>query len=255
MKKTTVIIDDSVACKETGLLCKPEMVTSIIEDRKHVTRRLRGLKQINKRPDAWKFSGWIGNKPEEKRARFYKPGKAKELKNGIADIKCPYGCEGDLIYVRETTWQKGQISAGFYNDNEPKWEAYLDEDGQYVHCFDQQKPKDEGFWTWKKVAGLFMPKAVARVWLQITSVRLERLQEIPEEDAIQEGVLFYSDILGLHYKDYIADASGYGDPDHDYPTVSTAKESFKTLWVKINGLNSWKLNPWIWVIHFTKIEK
>lgn len=84
---------------------------------------------------------------------------------------------------------------------------------------------------------------------------VERLQDIDEEDAVAEGVEFYEDdVLGIRFKDYMADASGYGDSDVDFPTISTAKQSFQTLWKLINGEKSWEDNPWVWRVEFERIN-
>ncbi len=97
----------------------------------------------------------------------------------------------------------------------------------------------------------------ARNFIYKDEIRLERLQDITEEGAIAEGIDFYEDQIlgGRRFRDYVADASGYGDPKVDYPTVSTARESFSTLITSINGPECWEKNYWTWVLKFHKIEK
>lgn len=98
-----------------------------------------------------------------------------------------------------------------------------------------------------------MPKKACRLHLKIKALRIERLHDITEEDAKNEGIQWYKDPSGcIRYRDYMADASGYGDPSVDYPSVPTSKHSFKTLWISINGKESWESNPWVWVITFKK---
>ena len=92
-----------------------------------------------------------------------------------------------------------------------------------------------------------MPKAAARIWLRITDVRAERLQNISEEDAISEGIernpKAPKEIM-VCYKSYISN-------DYNvYPCVS-----FSTLWQLINGRESWDQNPWVWVVSFEVVSK
>lgn len=87
-----------------------------------------------------------------------------------------------------------------------------------------------------------MPKSACRIFLQITDIRVERLHEITEEDAKKEGIIEMSD---NYYKDYFGGISGY----------HLSIQSFRSLWMKINGIESWKSNPWVWVISFERCEK
>lgn len=146
----------------------------------------------------------------------------------------PYGYDKDLLWVRET----------FLLDEEEG--AYLFKADMDQHNIDYLKGE------WKP--SIHMPKAACRLWLEIVDVRAERLQDISEHDAIEEGVLSYTDVTGTRYKDYLTDPSGYGDPDHDFPTVGTAVESYATLWEKINGPGSWAKNDWVWVVEFKRAK-
>ena len=97
-----------------------------------------------------------------------------------------------------------------------------------------------------------MPKEAARIWLRVTDVRVERLQDITPKDAKNEGVgdLFYDDI-------------GYSDKDYGTevdPEYGVAKEQFAWLWdstIKKAALDcyGWDANPWVWVIEFERCEK
>ena len=97
-----------------------------------------------------------------------------------------------------------------------------------------------------------MPKEAARIWLKVTNVRVERLQEITPKDAKNEGVgnLFYEDI-GYSEKSYGTEV----DPEY-----GIAKEQFAWLWdstIKKSGLDryGWDANPYVWVIEFERCEK
>lgn len=153
---------------------------------------------------------------------------------------CPWRV-GDVIACKETY----------------QYIDFMGEDNGYVFK-ESQNGKDweensEG-WTWRSPAT--MPTAACRLWLKIKEIRCERIQDITEEGAKAEGVLYYDDKhLGRRYKDYLADAAGYGHPNHDYPTVGDAVTSFGTLWAANNGVESWQANPWMWVLIFEKTDK
>ena len=93
-----------------------------------------------------------------------------------------------------------------------------------------------------------MPKEAARIFLRVTDIRVEHLQDISEEDAIAEGANPCSDELSM--KDRL----------HNYNNPSTARfplvhvTGFKSLWKSINGEQSWKHNPYVWVIAFEVVE-
>lgn len=221
--------------KEVPILYSTDMVKATLANRKRKTRRMRGLKVLNLSPDSFEFLAQIHPSHKQKPQPVFrfkrKPG---ALASDLIDVQCPYGQAGDLLWVRES-WAPKSIS------EEPP--------GDLAHY----RASDE-FACDKWKPSIHMKKEVARIWLEIVSVKVERLQEITEEDAIAEGVLFYDDkILGRRYKDYEADASAYGHPDHDYPTVGTARESFFTLWQSINGEGSWNANPWVWVVEYKNL--
>ena len=140
--------------------------------------------------------------------------------------KCPYGEVGDVLWVRET----------FNSDY-----GFKDMEGNVVPPGILYKAKVSSLpngLKWKP--SIFMPKSIARIWLQITSIKVERLKDISEEDAIAEGV----ETTKTGYKDYITEGS-----------ISDAYWSFYSLWYKINGRESWDSNPWVWVIEFKQIKK
>jgi hypothetical protein len=138
-----------------------------------------------------------------------------------------YGYAGDKLWVKET-WQYvdfcGEDNGYVYRATDPDWETM------------------EG-WTWKP--SIFMPKKACRTFLDITDIRIEKLQDITEEDAISEGIIEFTkdDKLAKYWYDHEGVWS-------DMPY--TAKEAFEMLWVSINGEQSWNENPWVWVIDFKR---
>ena len=161
---------------------------------------------------------------------------------------CPYGKAGDIIWVKESHYQYGKwVKDGTTKTGKQKWKFVQDSEFVETRYFDNPPAKIERGHTptigWYKRSSMFMPFSCCRIYLLIKSIMVERLQDIDEEDAVAEGVEFYEDdVLGIRFKDYMADASGYGDSDVDFPTISTAKQSFQTLWKLINGEKSWEDN-------------
>jgi hypothetical protein len=96
-----------------------------------------------------------------------------------------------------------------------------------------------------------MPKAAARIWDEVVSVRAERLHEITEEDAIAEGIEYSDHVLTggelrTMYKNY-------QNPDTGY--MYNAVASYATLWESINGLGSWEKNPLVWRVETKPYRK
>lgn len=222
--------------KQIPIPYSTNMVQAKLSGRKSVTRR------IIKHPKRGIIGGnhWLG---------YMMTAEGNALLNGPDypdgpedEIKCPYGKVGDVLYVRETLEQHGELGLSYVADNE--WIAeYLIPSKNFPY---------RGEYGFCNVPSIHMPKELARIWEVITEVKVERLQDISEEDAIAEGILYYKEEGRLRFKDYTADASGYGDPTVDYPTVGLAVTSFCTLWESISGRESWDANPWVWVIR-TKI--
>lgn len=206
--------------KQHPILFSTPMVQAILNGQKTITRRIVKGTALE----------WL--KPE-----LFVPDYVTDPNNNL----CDYGYAGDTLWVRETWTENG---LGYYR-------------------FKADWPEGKGAFTGKSVPEKFrnrwkpsihMPKKACRLHLEITALRIERLHDITEEDAINEGIQWYKDPSGsIRYRDYMADASGYGDPSVDYPSVPTPKHSFRTLWISINGKESWEANPWVWVITFKKI--
>lgn len=156
-------------------------------------------------------------------------------------VQCPYGNPGDIIWVRESVCyvmldHAHDLLEGSRNRNQwvykssyhPDWMKYAKEKYGY-----------------KWIPSLHMPLRACRYFLEVKSVRVERLQDITEDDAIAEGVERNTAALPdqmMVYKSYIT--GNYSN----FPYTS-----FATLWQKINGRESWDANPWVWVVEFEVI--
>lgn len=145
----------------------------------------------------------------------------------------------DIIWVRETF----QITDFLHLSDENYGYIYkASENGK-------EWGKNSENWKWKP--SLFMPKEACRIFLKVVSVHVERLHDIDEQSAINEGILmdvklpiadFKTKTL---YRDYRNETAGCAD----------ARSSYMTLWQKINGKDSWDQNPFVWVYKFERTEK
>ena len=183
--------------KERPILFSAPMVRAILEGRKTVTRR-----EV-KKPAALDCL-----------AAGFEP--SFLALPGNADL-CPYGKPGDRLWVRETTGEdcRGSISTTTYSA-----------DGA---------PSDLEWWySRRSCPSIHMPRKACRILLEITAIRVERLQDITDEQAEAEGV------------DFLRAA-----PDLD--ETLTAAHLFDCLWSSINGAESWNADPWVWVVEFKQV--
>jgi len=189
--------------KQRPILFSTEMVQAILDGRKTMTRR------IIKKP----FSNWITD---------------QNIKSGWGEglpEQCPYGQPGDILWVREKfrplyNCETGEfVRMDFYADMPAKFHQ------QYPHTY---KPS------------IHMPKAAARIWLQVEAVRVERLQDITYNDALAEGIQIDFVERSLVSNRNLTNNQSLIGPVGD----------FQTLWQSINGPESWEQNPWVWVVSF-----
>jgi hypothetical protein len=198
--------------KEYPILFKPEMVKAILAGRKIMTRRLVKRTALD----------WLNN------AEFV-PYFVAHSENGL----CPYGYEGDNLWVRET-WRPTMNSM-------PTGWPY-----DYRATAKEDMVPEEGPWK----ASIHMPRKACRIILWNEGVRIERLQEITDDDAISEGVLTLPN--EPEYQKLFDEAVSKGEKP---PLGETPQQKFMRLWISINGLDSWNNNPWVWVIKFAKYDR
>lgn len=219
--------------RERPILFSDPMVRAIIDGRKTQTRRMKGLEFINQNPDEYGSIN-VGNFNPTVKNRAGMLIEGPQVFGAYSDssewgVKCPYGRPGDRLYVRET-W----AVADYDFDHIPNDYIYR---ADYIHT-------DTSSWKWKP--SIHMPRAASRILLEIISIRVERLQDISEEDAIAEGI---EPIIG---PDKVTYYGNYGKDDIGH--LLTPVQSFKSLWQSINGPESWDANPWVWVIEFKKVN-
>ena len=153
------------------------------------------------------------------------------------EVKCPYGVVGDRLWVREGYRQ--ELNLG--HDKNGNWP---DADGLYSYFYkaDCDNPKGWGIGVWK--SPLHMPRAASRIELEITGIRIERVQDISEADARSEGIT-----------DGGCLSCGNPEPCGCCNPKPDARDSYIWLWHKINGKkHPWSSNPWVWVVEFKRVE-
>ena len=244
-----------------------ESVRAILDGRKAQTRRVIKPQPIEAFDGQWEFKDkygkWIG---------AYNP------RSGERNVKSPYQV-GDRLWVKET-WavgkgydslkpldiQRNYITAGYpisYSRRYPrKW-----------YKADTSLVEKHGIGKWH--SPLFMPKAFARLWLEVTAVKAERLQDISEEDAIAEGVPEWAnkdDIANGYLLDRPLDdywcptcqghglhpalGANYGVIEVECRDCDTSIKLFRNRWDALNAKRGypWENNDWVWAYTFKRIE-
>lgn len=207
------------------ILFNTEMVRAIMDGRKSCTRRI--VKPQPNEKHTYPL-GFVTDSTEKKDVGCFGFG-INEYSGSIQYTKPQYQ-PGDILYVRET-WGH-PIS--------------LNSDKQYV--FRADKIAESGFKNDSHIwhPSIHMPKEAARIWLKVTNVRVERLQDITEDGAEAEGAI---DNRGFIHS-----------PENEYDRIYTAREYFIKIWdrtIKKSDLDiyGWDVNPWLWVIEFERCEK
>lgn len=210
--------------KERGMIFNAEMVLAILDGRKTQTRRIvklqpdeDGLAKVTNGP-------WVDTSER--------------------NYRCPFGDVGDRIWVRETF-------QGPLFDYE-QMEAYLEDSSRFEkpefcqyaadggHRPEYQDADDNLRHGWRP--SIHMPRWASRILLEITDVRVERLNSIHDVDAMREG---------------IQNLTTCSHADFGIPGVVNAQHpvrAFQLLWESIYGADNWKANPWVWVIEFKRVE-
>lgn len=211
--------------KERPILFNSEMVRATLDDRKSHTRRV-----VKKYP-----AGCIDRvmaKDGSCDIKFIRVHTFGNLHAGLSVtkwIKCPYGKPGDHLWVRETF--------SFYDS--------ANTEVQYRADYPNWRP---GGWK----PSIHMPRWASRITLEIVNVRVERVQDITEEDALAEGI---------EQTDWAYSCEPYRNYNH--PKMMTGRNcstpimSFSTLWDSINKKRGfgWQINPWVWVVEFKRIKE
>lgn len=181
----------------------------------------------------------------------------------IADAleACPYGVPGDRLWVKETWGLFDRESFGGEKGYAVAWRAThpTPEDGcEWIDgppvCDTPTTGTLIPSERWRP--SIHMPRWASRITLEVTSVRVERLQDITEEDAKAEGCV--DTRRAVVASDLIPSGRAFligGDLADGALTIGQdARGNFRSLWSSINGAESWEKSPWVWVIGFRRIE-
>ena len=254
--------------KEKPIIFSAPMVRAILEGRKSMTRRI--VKCREEIACLGTAADWNAGKLDERMPDWetWGPKSGAQVfvgKHGnIFSLNCPYGVPGDRLWVRET-----------FQDYCPIWSG-----GWCGHGTREGIEKEHGVWygagaphrgplpadpplKWKP--SIHMPRWASRITLEIVSVRVERLQEISEEDAEKEGVPVNQRAPDLLHPSNLCVTCGQHRHTHVGKNMVcfggkgtvfsnwTYKGGFSYLWESIHGPGSWEQNPWVWVIEFRGI--
>ena len=213
--------------KERPILFNAAMVRAILAGQKTQTRRILKTQPIHDHV----LQGWIADKQANDPA-IAVFGEKRDYPTHSISIRCPYGQVGDRLWVRETFVFGYEIDDGCSPIGEEKiWYRATDAlDNWYDMGLDCEVNV-----PWKP--SIHMPRGASRILLEITDVRIERLQCISQADAIAEGC-----------------SGKYGHLFGSDVTIEHPIEQYKDLWESINGEGSWGNNPWVWAISFKRIE-
>lgn len=213
--------------KERPILFKAPMVRAILDGRKSQTRRV-----VNPQPV------------------MYEPHQDQGLSDCILDsLKCPFGEIGDRLWVREG-WAPAFSEDGpmicYSADDGRRYlmdeDEFLEEDGSFDYQNESVKKYSFSIWAGDLESGstkgyksaIHMPRWASRIDLEITGIRVERLQGISEADAKAEGAPDPLNVMDIYEGRNV--------------------RWFFDLWKSINGPESWDANPWVWVIEFERIK-
>ena len=203
------------------ILFSAPMVRALLAGRKTQTRR------VVKFEHAAEVDAWDANGDGSWEMGVYA---GEGAMAGMGRLCCPYGGAGDRLWVRET-W-----AAESHWDGRAPSRIFQRLPGKHaakVHYMaDGPKPDSFG----KTRVSIHMPKSAARIWLEVTRVRVQRVRDISEEDARAEGVTPVP----------FCKAGRPNGQEH--------VEAFEDLWCSINGAESWDANSWVWAIHFKRLE-
>ena len=241
---------------ERGMIFTGEMVQALLSGRKTQTRRI-----MKPQPEPCPRGGhwWPSNVFKTMLHIEEEMQNGKGGWGGLVGDACPFGDVGDRIWVRET-W--GAVSHELDEDGRiqpwtpdrpatvihemPFGNGYYSGHAIYAADGDFTWGDDDGYEDgrscWKP--SIHMPRAASRILLEITDVRVERLNAISEEDARAEGI-----IDGGCLNCGEPEPCGCANPEPD------ATDAFAYLWQSIYGQENWNANPWVWVIEFKRIEE
>lgn len=201
----------SEAVKERPILFSEPMVRALLAGTKTQTRRI------------WKMPRGL---------EWYTSGALRGMETGdihdplgpwwghVSEVRCPHGRPDDRLWVREAWRACAEADAVPPRDMDAAFRVWCEADAPHQPGAGKYRPP------------MFMPRWASRITLEITEVRVERLQDISEADAKAEG-------------------ASMPDGTQTPPEWWSYRQEYAHLWDRINGTGSWDENPWVWVVEFT----
>lgn len=223
--------------KERPILFSAPMVRAILAGTKTQTRR------VCKPAQSHALSAVVEVPDPQERGQVY-GGSHFGDEEGDVRFASPYGQPGDRLWVRET-WLNLQGTGIERVTGDPSRYAYAADTPSGSHG--DECRKNYGL-KWRP--SIHMPRWASRITLEITSVRVERLQNISEADARAEGIV--SRRIGTGRCTGLRNAFGLACDESAWAV--DARQAYGHLWDQVNGPGSWEANPWVWVVEFRRVE-
>jgi hypothetical protein len=181
--------------------------------------------------------------------RVYKPRPQDNIDDPLGalwSLPSPYGAPGDRLWVRETWGLHDHGDSGAFSCQSVRGlsEGWARERYAVTYQADWGSNMEECYWR----PSIHMPRWASRITLEVSGVRVERLEDISEDDARSEGVESVQAIQ--RWRNYMRERESHGINE----TTTTARGSFMSLWESINGTESLVANPWVWVVEFRRVE-
>jgi len=210
--------------QEHPILFTAPMVRAILDGAKTQTRRALKVQPIDVLPMKEDKVGieWVGLMQREPRPK------------GTV-FRCKLGQAGDRLWVRET-WRTDESLNGKAPSAFSAWPVRYEADGEVL-----RHGAFYGNTNGKTRVSIHMPRWASRILLEIAGVRVERLQDISEADAIAEGIEKTAAGLWCLY--------GQAEVDGTFSPIA----SYRALWNSINGAGAWDANPWVWAVEFKRV--
>jgi len=149
-------------------------------------------------------------------------------------LSCPYGQPGDLLWVRESGWERPERTPKMMREGADTWAPFIYDADYWPDAIPENERDDLKAWGWKRRPSIHLPRLGSRILLEIVAVRVERLQDISEADAKAEGVTLPERTCTMY--------------------EGIWRDGYRDLWESINGPGSWDANPWVWVIEFRRTD-
>ena len=236
--------------KEKPILLNADMVRAVLDGRKTQTRRIMRVQPstdfhpMNMALETDFTARWYTPGVVDKDG-YLQPGKNQVF--GVAGEHegyiCPFGAVGDRLWVREAF---ATLEPGSYEPATPR-EGYAQVVRYAASDRLANSNRDVRGFNWRP--SIHMPRWASRITLEITGIRVERLNSISEEDSASEGV---GSAVWFAAK---------GVPEEKWTSLgehgayrASHINSFASLWESIYGADSWQANPWVWVIEFKRVE-